>query len=59
MSIRQLVKLDELKFTWILPSHGRMIRFKSEEDRKKAILVAADEFDAEDETTGMLGIGYY
>jgi hypothetical protein len=36
-----------------------MIRFKSNEDRKKAILLAADNFDAEDETNGMLGIGYY
>ena len=41
------------------PSLYNLRKIRSIEDRKKAILLAADNFDAEDETNGMLGIGYY
>ena len=35
-----------------------MVRFDSVEERRAAMQVAADEFEAEDETEGLLAIGY-
>lgn len=46
-------------FEGILPSHGRMAKFNSVEEKNAAVLTAADGFDNEDETEGMLAVGYY
>lgn len=46
-------------FPGILPSHGRMAKFNSVEEKNAAVLTAADGFDNEDETEGMLAVGYY
>lgn len=43
----------------ILPSHGRMAKFDTVEEKNAAVLTAADGFDNEDETEGMLAVGYY
>lgn len=43
----------------IFPAHGRMVKFGSVEEKKSAILAAADEFDKEDETNGLLAVGYF
>ena len=43
----------------ILPSHGRMAKFDTVEEKNVAVLTAADGFDNEDETEGMLAVGYY
>jgi len=55
----KLLASEEFKFKWLLPGHGRMTRFASDEERMQAILAAAENFDKEDETLGMLGVGYY
>ena len=57
--IRYLAESPEVEdFTWLLPGHGRMIRFPSQQERRAAILVAADEYDKEDAADGAFGIGY-
>jgi len=56
-SIRMLAD-DEYQFNWILPAHGRMVRFATQSEKKKAILQAVKDFDNEDELEGVLGIGY-
>ena len=56
-SIRMLAD-PEMSFNWIMPGHGRMVRFRSDEERVSSILKAADAFDEEDESIGMFGIGY-
>jgi hypothetical protein len=43
----------------ILPAHGRMAKFGSVEEKKAAVMTAADSFDKEDETEGLLAVGYY
>ena len=48
-----------LTFLGIFPAHGRMVKFGSVEEKKIAILAAADEFDKEDETNGLLAVGYF
>jgi len=57
-SIRMLAE-DSLPFTWILPGHGRMARFRNIKEKNAAILKAAIAFDEEDDSVGMFGIGYY
>jgi len=57
-SMRMLANDKTLQFMWILPGHGRMIRWESSEDKRRDILQAADAFDAEDETEGMFALGY-
>ena len=52
-SIRMLAS-ETLPFTWILPAHGRMIRFESVEDKKRSLLAAADYFHDEDATEGFM-----
>ncbi|CAM9465612.1 unnamed protein product [Ectocarpus sp. 6 AP-2014] len=37
----ELLARSDLKFRWILPGHGRMIRFENDEDRASQIMVAA------------------
>ena len=54
----RLLASKELKFQWILPGHGRMMRFASDEERVQSILEAARIFDSEDEGVGKFGIGY-
>lgn len=56
-SLRLLAE-KRIQFQWILPGHGRMLRFANDEERTKAILEAADTFDKEDEGLGRFGIGY-
>jgi hypothetical protein len=43
----------------ILPAHGRMCRFANLEDKKLALLDAANSFEKDDGMDGMLSIGYY
>lgn len=57
-SIRML-GTDEYDFQWILPAHGRLVRFGSLQDKNKAVVTAADTFRDEDCENGALGIGYY
>lgn len=54
----RLLANENLQFQWILPGHGRMIRFANDEERIESILEAADIFDNEDEGIGKFGIGY-
>jgi hypothetical protein len=35
-----------------------MVRFENLAEKKRAVLQAADDFDKEDHTYGMFGIGY-
>jgi glyoxylase-like metal-dependent hydrolase (beta-lactamase superfamily II)/ferredoxin len=58
MSLRTLAE-DEPLFTWILPGHGRMARFSSNEARMQAVAACAEAFEKEDATVGMFGIGYF
>ncbi|CAN0537624.1 unnamed protein product [Ectocarpus sp. 12 AP-2014] len=37
----ELLARSDLKFRWILPGHGRMIRFENDEDRASQVMVAA------------------
>ncbi len=55
-TIRQLADNDNVPFTWILPGHGRMIRFASLEEKEETILAAADYFHDEEETIGSYGL---
>lgn len=57
-SIRELAH-ENLPFTWILPAHGRISRFGSNEEKGRMVLQAAADFEKEDEDTDVLGIGYY
>ena len=57
-SIRLLAE-EELSFTWLIPGHGRMLRFGDDEERVSAILKAAKVFDEEDEGIGKFGVGYF
>ena len=43
----------------ILPGHGRMAKFNSVAEKNSSILKAADDFDNEDETEGLLSVGYF
>lgn len=52
-------KIAIFVFKGILPSHGRMAKFDTVEEKNAAVLTAADGFDNEDETEGMLAVGYY
>ena len=45
-------------FNWLLPGHGRMIKFNNQEERVQSILQAAKEFEEEDEGAGRFGVGY-
>lgn len=58
LSLRALADRD-IDFTWILPGHGRMARFESNEARVQAVEAAAREFEREDASAGMFGIGYF
>eukprot|EP00595_Chromulina_sp_UTEXLB2642_P003369 CAMPEP_0196766002 /NCGR_PEP_ID=MMETSP1095-20130614/16837_1 /TAXON_ID=96789 ORGANISM="Chromulina nebulosa, Strain UTEXLB2642" /NCGR_SAMPLE_ID=MMETSP1095 /ASSEMBLY_ACC=CAM_ASM_000446 /LENGTH=153 /DNA_ID=CAMNT_0042125735 /DNA_START=510 /DNA_END=971 /DNA_ORIENTATION=+ len=49
---------DDLPFTWILPSHGRMAKFSSVEEKNELVLKAYKDFMAEDELIGRFSIGY-
>jgi len=57
-SIRMLGS-EAYTFQWILPAHGRLVRFGSVDDKNKAVVAAADSFREEDGSEGILGIGYY
>ena len=57
MSLRMLAS-EELPFTWILPGHGRMTRFNSIKARSKAVNLCADDFEREDSSVGVFGMGY-
>jgi glyoxylase-like metal-dependent hydrolase (beta-lactamase superfamily II) len=37
---------DNVPFTWVLPGHGRMIRFANLEDKKTAFLACATTFES-------------
>lgn len=54
----RLLADKRIQFQWILPGHGRMLRFSSDEERTSSILEAADIFENEDEGMGRFGIGY-
>lgn len=54
----RLLAADEYSFQWLLPSHGRMVRFNSIAEKARRIAEAADEFDSEDATEGMLSINH-
>lgn len=56
-SILQLAS-DQYDFTWILPGHGRMIRFNDVDSKNDAIRKAAKDFEAEDELKGSLSFGF-
>lgn len=58
-TIRSLASNRKFPFTWLLPAHGRMIRFTSLEEKQQAILEATELFHEEDETTGSLGLHNY
>ena len=55
----QLLASDEFDFTWVLPGHGRMVRFPDRQAKNAALEKAAEEFAAEDEMDGMLSVGYF
>ena len=42
----------------LLAGHGRMVRFESLQEKSESIRKALDLFRREDETKGMLAIGY-
>lgn len=54
----EILANDEFDFRWILPGHGRMVRYGSVADKNKAILKCVEEFKAEDTTYGWFNIGY-
>ena len=58
MSLRMLAQAEPA-FTWILPGHGRMARFASNEARMRAVASCADAYEQEDASIGMFGIGYF
>ena len=50
-----------VKFQWLLPGHGRMTYFESDEERQRSIEMAADAFDNEGkgvESMGSFTVGY-
>lgn len=49
---------DDYEFTWILPSHGRMMQFKDLTEKNLILLQTAEKFKSEDQTIGMFGLGY-
>mmetsp|Transcript_20072 Transcript_20072/g.34148 ORF Transcript_20072/g.34148 Transcript_20072/m.34148 type:complete len:406 (+) Transcript_20072:28-1245(+) len=51
-SIRMLAS-DDVTFSWMLPGHGRMVRFKSQAEKNALIEAAAEAFLQEDESIGM------
>ena len=53
-----LLAQDHLDFRWILPAHGRMVRFQSMQEKNDSVREALEWFRREDQTKGMLGIGY-
>ncbi len=57
-SIRLLAGQD-VQFQWLIPGHGRMLRFATDEERVEAILRAAEVFDGEDDAIGKFGVGYF
>ncbi len=44
-------------FQWILPAHGRMLRFPDLNEKKKAIIQAATDFKIEEDRFGAFRIG--
>ena len=58
ISLRMLAQAEPA-FTWILPGHGRMARFASNEARMRAVASCADAYEQEDASIGMFGIGYF
>ena len=57
-SMKMLANKD-LTYSWILPAHGRMMRFETQEQRIKAVLVATRAFDKNESMIGRYTIGYY
>ena len=49
---------EGMDFQWLLPGHGRMLRFANQQERVESILQAAEMFDQEDEGEGRFGVGY-
>eukprot|EP01031_Cornospumella_fuschlensis_P029084 gene29084-35101_t len=47
-----LLAEDKLKFDWILPGHGRMIRFSSQQQKRELVLRAAEAFEFADRDFG-------
>eukprot|EP00597_Dinobryon_sp_UTEXLB2267_P004159 CAMPEP_0170061968 /NCGR_PEP_ID=MMETSP0019_2-20121128/3360_1 /TAXON_ID=98059 /ORGANISM="Dinobryon sp., Strain UTEXLB2267" /LENGTH=328 /DNA_ID=CAMNT_0010267977 /DNA_START=43 /DNA_END=1029 /DNA_ORIENTATION=- len=56
--LQSIELLQEWDFLWLLPGHGRMIRFESLEEKNENILRAVEYFKRDDESFGMLNIGY-
>lgn len=54
----RLLAGDELPFLWIVPGHGRMVRFNSLQEKNEAVMDAAANFEAADGSFGVFGIGY-
>jgi glyoxylase-like metal-dependent hydrolase (beta-lactamase superfamily II)/ferredoxin len=54
----ELLATDEFPFLWILPAHGRMVRFKSIEEKNEQVMACARSFETEDESVGMFSMGY-
>ena len=55
----RLLAQDGMPFTWILPGHGRMVKFGSVAEKNAAVVAAADAFDKEDPMDGLFAVGYY
>ncbi|RYH05251.1 hypothetical protein EON65_45235 [archaeon] len=49
-----LLAHDKFKFDWILPGHGRMIRFSSQKQKKELVLRAAEAFEFADPDFGSI-----
>jgi len=56
-SIRMLAD-EDVQFCWLLPGHGRMLRFRSMEEKGLAVAKAAEAFMADDDAQGTLSLGY-
>lgn len=54
----ELLGTDEFPFLWILPAHGRMVRFQSIEEKNQQVMDCAKAFQDEDESLGMFSLGY-
>lgn len=54
----RLIGTDDYLFQWILPGHGRMVRFKSVQEKNEQMLQCADAFAKDDEFDGMFSVGY-
>jgi glyoxylase-like metal-dependent hydrolase (beta-lactamase superfamily II) len=61
LQMRSMIALagDRNSFQWLLPAHGRMVRFNDDAERSNMILEAAHALEQGGEVQNMMRVGYY